>query len=308
MFKKLIKGNLHKFWDWLSYFLILLNIILVPLFLDNKINNAYIMPKSYLFFSLLLVNLLLWSVRVLINKKISHRKSFLDWCLLGLLVVSFFSTIFSVDVSSSFFGRTDYFTINFFVILFSVIFYLILINQLNTQKRWYLVLDTLLVVGGISTIIFLLKVYINTLFPGWSSIFNTISSFSSLFGIWVVFHLILLTGLLMQKGNSVKRTLFYLIFFILHLIALIVLGFSMMWWLLFVGFVLLLCLGIFFVKQIRLLGLYVVFVSLVLSLVFIIFGSPKTMQAVLPAEISLAIPVSWEITYQTIFSSVKNFF
>lgn len=297
-----------KFLDLASYFLILLNVFLVPLFLNKQVSNIFIVSKNYLFFGLVLVNLLFWAIRIIISKRILYRKSFLDWSLLSLFVISFFSAIFSVNVFDSFLGRTDYFTLNFISILFFIVFYLVLVNQLNTEKRWQGVVSVLLVAGGISAISFLLKTIFNISLPGWENIFNSVSSFNSIFGIWIVFQLILASSFLIQKEISLKWTIFNLVLVILHFVVLLVLGFEILWWLLLIGFILILLLGVILINQIRLSWFSVIFIGLILSVIFIVFGSPKSIQATLPAEISLSSAVSWNIANETIFHNTKNFF
>ena len=57
----------------------------------------------------------------------------------------------------------------------------------------------------------------------------------------------------------------------------------------------------------RLSWLSVLFALLIISSVFIAFGSPKSLQTTLPAEVSLDAKSSWSITKNVLFSGVKNF-
>jgi tetratricopeptide (TPR) repeat protein len=304
------KISLFKSVDILSYVLMGLNLLAVPLVMAKNLSNAFVIPKVYIFAGLILLNLLLVAVKVAITKKFVFRQSFLDLPILVFLGTGFLSAIFSVNRYDSFFGRNEFFMLSFIFLLFLVLFYFVLINYLQTVKNWKWLLDGLIFLGGFSTLPFLLKSLVkidifNWLFklPAW----NTIDNVNSLFGLWLIVVFILSAGQVMRKNLVVWRLWLYSVISLLCLAVLLLLGFGNLWWLLLIATILLLFLGVGFVGEARLSALSILFVVLILTVVFIVFGSPKAWQTSVPAEVSLGLKPSLQITYQTLKSSVMNF-
>ena len=80
--------KLVRFFDGASFVAILLNVILVPLFIDKGVFNSYIIPKQYLFIGLVLLNIFLFSAKVVLTKRLDYKHSTLDFFLLTFLLVS----------------------------------------------------------------------------------------------------------------------------------------------------------------------------------------------------------------------------
>ena len=299
--------RLAKFADLFSYSLLLLNIFLLPVFLDSRLANFYVLPKQYLFFGLVLLNLFFWCLKTVVLKKIIFRHSVIDWLLLGILAVALFSSVFSAGISDSFLGRPDYFGISFILLAFSIIFYFVIVNLLDNSKKWQLAVDVLLISGGITSAMFLLKGVFDFSLPWLGGVWNTVDNSNSGFGIWLIFNLAIAGGLVMQRNCTIGRSLAYFLLVLLNCIALLVLGFSFLWWILLVGLGLLLMVGFVSMSEARTGWLTALFVLLILTIVFITFGSPKSVQFPLPSEVSLATKISWNITSDTIFAGVKNF-
>src|SRR3990167_7579170 len=149
--------GLIKFFDAASYALILLSIILVPLFIDKNLFNHYIISKEYLFGGLLLLTMLCFAAKIVLSRKITYRQSMLDAPLLVFLSVALVSSLFSVNLYDSFLGRNENFVLNFVFLLFSVLFYFVIVNTLHNPERWRGVFDTILLVGGTASTLFILK-------------------------------------------------------------------------------------------------------------------------------------------------------
>ncbi|MBI2038144.1 MAG: tetratricopeptide repeat protein [Candidatus Magasanikbacteria bacterium] len=296
-----------KFFDWFSYGLVLLNIIVVPLFVDRNLLNAYALPKQYIFSGFLLVNLLLFALKTILSKKVHYRKSILDVPLLIFLSVALVSSLFSASIYDSFLGRTEYFVFNFSFFVFLVLFYFILVNLLHTPDRWRGVLDAILGVGGFASILFILKTAFGLDLPFINQFWNTVDGINSSFGLWIMPVFIIAAGSLIKKNVEVGRALFYFFVMILCLGVLLIMGFGFFWWVMLIGLILLLLLGVSFLQDARLGWLSALFALLILSCIFIIFGSPKSLQSIVPAEISLDMAPSWAITKNVLFSGAKNF-
>ncbi|MEK7131626.1 MAG: tetratricopeptide repeat protein, partial [Patescibacteria group bacterium] len=299
--------GLIKFFDAASYVLILLSIIFVPLFIDKNLFNPYIISKQYIFAGLLLLTILCFAAKVVLSRKITYRLSMLDVPLSIFLFVSLVSSLFSVNLYDSFLGRNEYFVLNFVFLLFLVLFYFALVNTLHNPQRWRGIFDTILVVGGLASALFILKTLFGLDLPLIGQVWNVVDSANSSFGLWMIIIFILSAGSLIKNNLSVSRALFYFFIMMLALVPLLIMGFGFFWWVMLIGLILLLLLGVSFLQDSRLGWLSVLFFLLIISCVFIIFGSPKSLQSVLPSEASLGAKPSWLITKNVLFSGAKNF-
>ncbi len=299
--------KLVKFFDIFSYVFILLNIITVPLLVGRDMTSLFVVPKQYVFIGFLLFNLLFFAIKTILEKKIFYRQSILDWPLMVLLAIGLVSSLFSLAKYDSFLGRNETFVLSFVFLFFLVVFYFFLVNFLQTPERWRGVLDILLVSGGVVSALFILKVIFkfNTLFIGQA--LNTVDGTSSAFGLWLIPIFVIAAGSLIKKNISLSRNIFYIASMLLSLGALLVVGFGFFWWIILVGLILLLLLGVSFLQDARLGWLSALFALLIMSCVFIVFGSPKFLQTTVPAEISLDAGSSWGIAKGVLFSGVKNF-
>lgn len=296
-----------KIFDVLSYIFILLNIVVVPLFIDKNLLNYFVIPKQYVFIGLLLFNLFFFATKVVLSKKIGFRKSSLDIPILIFLAISLISSLFSSNLYDSFLGRSEYFALNFVFLLFSALLYFLVINTVNSPERWRGILDVILGVGGFASILFILKVIFKLSLPWVGSVWNVVDGTNSAFGLWLVAVFIIAAGLLIKRNLGVGRALFYFFVMLLAVIPLLVMGFKVLWWVLLIGLVLLLLLGASFIHEARVGWLSVLFAVLIMTSIFIIFGSPKSLQSVLPVEVSLDVKPSWSITKSAMFSGAKNF-
>ena len=307
--KNMLNQNqgLIKFFDAASFTFILLGIILTPLFIDKNLFNPFIISKQYIFGGLLLLSILCFAAKIVLSRKITYRQSMLDVPLLVFLFILLVSSLFSVNLYDSFLGRNEYFVLNFVFLLFLVLFYFALVNTLHNPQRWRGIFDTVLVVGGAASALFILKTLFGLNLPFVGFVWNVVDSANSSFGLWMIIIFILAAGSLIKNNISVSRALFYFFIMILALVPLFVMGFGFFWWIILIGLILLLLLGVSFLQEARLGWLTVLFALLIISCVFIIFGSPRSLQSVLPSEVSLDVKPSWLITKNVLFSGAKDF-
>ena len=295
--------------DVASYALIVATVFVMPLIGDKSLVNSFIIPKQYVFIGMMLLGILFWGVKTVLAKKISYSRSILDFPILATLGVGLLSSALSSNFYYSFLGRGEYFVINFLFLLFLGILYFLAISVVNTPARWEGVCDALILSGGITGLLFFVQtVFGLDIIKYWiGSAWNTVSQLNQAFGLWMVFIFVLSAGQLIKKELTTGRSLFYFLITILSFTVLALLGFSNLWWVLLVGIVLLLLVGATFITHARLGWLSVLFTFLVLSVVFITFGSPKAIQRSLPPEVSLGMGPSWSISIGTLVSGVKNF-
>ena len=305
MFQK----QLTKFFEFGSYFLILLSILAVPLLVDNNLVNPYIIPKEYVFGGLVLLAALFWAARIVLSRKVLYRQSFADKALAIFFVAALASAAFSVGRSDSFLGVGDYYVLSFILLTLSVLFYIVTVNHLTTARRWRVVLDGVVLVGGLTAALFLSRVIFgfDLLSKIGISAWNLVDPTNAAFGVWLVVIFMLSAGQLIKKNHPVGRSLFNFFVALLALGCLLTLGFVILWWVLLVALTLLLLLGITFLSEARLGWLTVLFALLVANIIFLSFGSPRVLQSPVPSEVALGARSSWNITVATITDGPKNF-
>jgi Flp pilus assembly protein TadD len=304
-------GNqrLLKVLDTLSYIFLIVNAVAIPLFMDKNLVNFYIIPKQYVFICLLLASVILFVAKMIISKSLSFRRSIMDLPILGLLLVALFSSIFSANHSDSFLGRNEYFVFNYVYLIFLAVFYFLVVNFINSRSRWTGMIDAIIYTGGFTALLFAVKAIFKLDVIGWimPGALNTIDKLNTPFGLWIAIIFILAAGNMLKRNLSLVKTLLYFSVAILSLVTLILLSFSVLWWVVISGLIVLLLVGVSFMKEVRLGWVSALFALLVLTVVFIAFGTPRAMQTSVPAEISLGASPSWAIGTQTIFSGAKDF-
>jgi len=293
--------------DILSYVFVLATVVLVPLFFDKGLVNYFVLPKQYLFIGLVLLNILIFAVKVVLSRRFYYRQSVLDVPLLILLLIALVSSFFSSSLYNSFLGRNETFLISFVFLVFCTLFYFTITNIVTTINKWRLTIDILLIVGAISSMLFILKNIFNFTLPIIGNVYNVVSGSNIAFGFWLILMIILSAGKLIKKNVQVSQAIFYFFVLMISFIPLLVIGFKLLWWVLVIALLLLLLYGFSFIKSSRIGWLSIIFALSIIVVNFIIFGSPKSLMVKLPAELSLSTAPSWTITKQTVFSGAKNF-
>ena len=302
-------NRLFRALDICSYVFLLINIVAMPLFVSKSLVNFYVIPKQYVFIGLVLVNLLLYAAKLILSKKLSYIKSYLDIPFLGFLGIFLLSSIFSVNSVDSFFGRSEYFIINFFFLLFLILFYFLINNNIKSYRGWLGIVDAIIYTGGLTALVFLLKVVfkldlLNYIVPG---AWNTIDKINTPFGLWLIIIFVLAAGQIIKRNVSLGKALSYFFVTLASFVCLIMLSFNILWWMFLVGLVLLLLVGVSFVNEVRVGWVSALFAFLVMVVIFLSFGSPKYLQTQVPAEVALGYKPSWNISYKTALSGVKEF-
>lgn len=297
-----------KISNFFSYFLLILNIIAVPLALDPAVANPHLISKEYLFIGLVLLNILLWTVRAILFKKLLYIQSVLDKPVLFLLGAALLSAFFSVTRTDSFLGRNDYFALHFVLLFFLALFSAVIVQHVNTAERWQRSLDALVTVGAVAATLFFVKFFFRfDLLGRWfPNNFNVIDQTNSAFGVWLIALCLIAAGQLIRKDLAVGRAIGYFYAALLSYLSLVTLGFAVLWWLLLAGLVLLLLVGVSSLKEARLGWLSTLFAAFILIVIFIVFGTPKMVQSTVPAEAALSHHSSWLIVSKALVSNAKN--
>jgi tetratricopeptide (TPR) repeat protein len=171
--------------------------------------------------------------------------------------------------------------------------------------------DVFVGVGGISALLFVTKSVFD--FDIIAKVFganawNAFDNLNSAFGVFLISVFIVSAGQIMQKGLNIIRTVLYCAVSALCFWVLVLLSFKVLWWVLLVGLLFLLLVGVNFLKETRNGWLSILFLTLIFVIVFIIFGTPKSFQEAVPSEVALGKGPSWEVSKDTIFSSAKKLF
>lgn len=299
----------YKISNTLAYVFLLLAVLVTPLFVVKNLMNFYILPKQYIFISLTLLSLLFVAVTVILTKRLEYRRSAVDLPVLLILGVGLLSTIFSVTGYESFIGRNEYSLMNFIYLVFLVTFFFLINNCVTTRARWQTMVDALVAASGISAVLFIVKAVFHLDLPAawFPPVWNFIDGTNSTFGVWLVVGFLVSAGYLIKRDIPIARLLCYFSVAALSLLALVLLSFKILWWLLLVGVILLLLVGVSFLREARLGWLSVLFAVLIVVAVFIVFNSPKLLQANVPPEVSLGMKPSWVVTANTMTSGIKDF-
>ncbi len=301
-------ARLAKIFDGLVYVLFAASVVALPLFSDNRLVNAFVLPKQYVLIGLIVLMLLAVLGRTLLSRTLRFRRSALDWLLLVIVGAGLISASFSVDSRLSFFGRNDYFIFNFVWLLFLAVYYFIGLSCLNTARRWQGVYYAAVITGGVSAATFIVKTLwhpalLNSLMPA----SNSVEPANGLFGVWLVVTFILAAGLPIKKQISKSAAWIGVAVSLLVLAALLLLSFKLLWWLMLAALLLLLVLGVSFIHQARLSWLSTLFSLLILTIIFLLFDTPRSLQQVFPVEVYLSPQPSWSISTAALFNSPKNF-
>ncbi|MDO8625859.1 MAG: tetratricopeptide repeat protein [Candidatus Magasanikbacteria bacterium] len=295
--------------DAITFGLLIAAAILVPWAVDNSVTNSFALSKLLVSAGLCLLALLVFAVKIVFSKKIILVRSFLDFPLLGLLVAAFLSALWSVARGDSFWGNNSYLVISFALLLSSVIWYFVCLNTISTVRRWESLVHAIVLVGGTSALVFILKAVwhwdvLNYLV---GSALNPVDIANSAFGVWLIVIFVLAAGKLISRSLPAAWLLIYFFIALLTFVSLVLLGFTIIWWLLLLALALLLALGITLIKVSRVGWLSVLFILFLITALLLAFGPPKNFQNIVPSEVVLNGASSWLIARDTVLFGVKNF-
>lgn len=304
-----------KKWNVLQqapFVVLVLMAFLLPL-LYSPLTRDPLTPVKTLFFVFgSLFALLLWGIRTYTEKTLTLRKSILDVPFMLFAGAALLSTIFSIAPSVSFLGQMAHAVLSLQLIWASVLFTWLVIQETQTAARFQIFLQALLLGLFLSGLIFLfgdtLLLRELALMLGLDVIaLNSISSLNSVFGVVMTLMVMLSTGMLLKKDTGILAGFVPTATLVTGVACLFRGGFSFVWALAALGFALIAFLGWAMSKHIRKWALLGVSIALVLSLLFIFFGSPAALRTTLPTEVTLGVVPSWQIVYQTLLDGPKQF-
>jgi tetratricopeptide (TPR) repeat protein len=285
-----------------------LTIFLVPLFFLPWSFEALEWNKQYLLYFLIMVGLLSWLAKMMIEKRIEFHRTPLDLPVIGFWFIVLISSLASATRTQSMLGALNNISFGFVPLTFYTLFYFLATNTLYDTAKIKRAINFLAYSGLVAILFFFLNVFgfwrlikVNFAFS------NTISSLSTVFGVYLI--LVMCRGLygLLLKKNGAGESVFSGIIALLSLAALVMVGFKLVWVMTAIALFVLLVFAMTHIEEMRSVWISAVFGIFVVSLIFILIGVPSFAVAQLPLEVSLSAGSSWNIATDTLGSGIKNF-
>ena len=314
--KVLIKqqSNAVKILDHIINGAIFLVFFLCPLFFTGLVAQDAGFEKMMLFYFLVLLGAIAWVVKAEITGQLKIKKTPLDWPIAGFLTVFIISTILSVSRKDSLIGAYGNPGKSLAAVIVFVIFYYLLINNINLKKIkilfWGLAGSASIMV--IFSLLQLLGKFIIPLDFTKDISFNPLGSLSAL-SMYIVIILPLLVVGLAQVNEihpSFKNKIFQIaikIFLsaivLLSLFILALLNGFTFWPAAIVGMVIVLMFLLAKIIRISSSSLIIPITTFLLLIILLVLGNFKVIALNLPAEVSLSRGVSWNIAKNSL---IKN--
>jgi len=268
-----------------------------PLFFVGLSAQGIGFEKMILFYFLVLVGFVVYIAKGILDGELQFKRTILDWPILGLVIVAIISTSLSVGVKDSLIGAYGSLPKSLAALLIFVLFYYLLINNINAQRIktlfWSLIVSSSVVT--IYSIAQLFGIFILPFKFAQSVNFNPIGASSSLAMFLVISIPLLIIGINHLKGvGKIAIKVLLLIILFLNLIILIALKGFAFWPIVIVGAVIIIIAGFSKIVEMERANIFFPIGILLISIVFLI-GNFNIFKLDVPAEISLSRLASWEI-------------
>jgi Tfp pilus assembly protein PilF len=231
-------ANYLKRCEKVSKISIYLLAFLLPLFFLPWTGDVLNFNKQALLIFLVFVSFFAWLLKILISGKFRFTFSWIHIPLLVLFLVLLFSTLFSLYSYGSFWGWPQAASESFLTLLCLVLFYFLTINIFEKEEIFYLVVY-LLFSAFLAMFFGAFQLFGKFMFPfafSKTPSFNTVGSTGSL-AIFAAVLLPLLILLIIKVRKKLLRV-FFVASAILSALILVLINFSIAWWLVIVGAVL----------------------------------------------------------------------
>jgi len=196
-----------------------------PLFFSGLVFQGSGFEKMILFYFLVLIGIILWISKGVVQGKLELKKTPIDWFLLGLFIIYSLSTIYSVNQKDSLIGSLGSPTKGFLALLVFILFYYLLVNNINLKKiKLYFILfvsSSALVL--IYSFFQLLGIYLLPFNFTHSNVFNPIGSITALtmFLIAILPLLMIAFAQLDEFFPKLKRSFSYVIKSLIFIVVLL---------------------------------------------------------------------------------------
>ncbi|MBI5022789.1 MAG: tetratricopeptide repeat protein [Candidatus Magasanikbacteria bacterium] len=284
-----------------------LTVFLIPIFYLPFTDEKLELNKYFLLYFLIFVSLLCWLGRSLIKKSFEIRRTPLDIPLLAIWFLYFLTALLSQDKFLSFFGDFSFLGLSFFGLTVFAVFYFLIVQNLLKISQILGAVYLFLFGGTLSAAYWLLFTFKLFDWPSFLPKFNLVNGSNTLFGVYLAVIFVMYLAFLTVKKRELVLDVFFLLCALINLVALVVLGFKLIWIITAAAIFLMLVFFLTYAEKVRTVWISIAFTIFVISLLFIFLGVPKFLTANLPLEVSLSSNISWQIATDTITAGAKNF-
>lgn len=271
--------------------------------------DALEFPKQYLLAALVIPSLVFWLLSGITSnpKRFLIRRTSFDYALIGVLLVTFISSILSDERMTSIFGDHNAMTFSFLsLILYALVYFLIVqTHDVGEERRL-----AVIVMAGMAVLSGLFIV--RTLFPAWTAWTgipgnSSFSSFASQFSLAAGVGIVLMLGRLMHKETAPATQAALVVGLLTCVTAITMVGFRVSWILLAVGLVVLLMYAVTKMDELKIFWVSAAMCLFVPVLLFIFIGTPQFLTVNLPIEVTVGNGISWDIGRSVMTSNVLHF-
>ena len=145
-----IKTTSTKGLDFIIVGAISLIFFLCPLFFTGFVGQGLGFEKMILFYFLVLIGLVAWVTKGVIQGELNLKRTPLDWPIVATIVIYMVSTFFSISAKDSFIGSYGSATKGLAAVIIFALFYYLVINNITVKRVktffWALIFSSFLVI------------------------------------------------------------------------------------------------------------------------------------------------------------------
>lgn len=286
-------------------------VLLTPLFWLPFSFEAFEYNKQYLLFFLVSLGFFAWLAKqVIYDKEVKFRKSPIDYLVLGFLLISLISAIFSVDGNSSFFGFYGRFSNGLIGLLGFGILYFLITNNVSIEERSPKISAGKLLSSLLYSAAAVVAVAYLSIFGIWQKLgflqivqqktFNPVAGSLEGLSVFLSIMIVLLSGLMLNKTRSVL----YWILLPASLGLMMIIDFTPAWIILLATLVLFV--GVSLAKRIFKENVNQLLIPIVLIIISAVFIFLQPIKMNLPQEQVLPQAISWQVGLQAATDNFKN--
>ena len=283
---------------------------LIPIFFLPITPDAVEFNKQFLLYLLIIIGLVAWVGKGITEKKLIIRRTPLDVPLLLVAATLLVSSIISKNKHFSFWGDYTMLTNSLVSFVFYILFYLLVLNNVESVKKVSRLLAALVISAALSVLYFLIQSFglfnfKNFPIPRWT----VTADLPTHFGYFLVIAMIVILSLVITKKGGFwrARNILGLLGMLVILAGLVFLGFKSVWVIAAIAIFLFLVFSLSRVEEVYVPWMSIGFSIMVVAILFLLLGQPKFLTANLPTEVALSPGISWKVTTASLSDNLKQF-
>ncbi|MDP3964946.1 MAG: hypothetical protein Q8Q20_04845, partial [bacterium] len=228
----IFRRNEHTIFDLILRLAVIAAVVLTPLVFLTEFRSQFDLHKSLIFSLLTLVAVLAWLAKIVFRKGMRYRRTMLDIpvAVFGLLYVVV--TMFSTNWFQSIAGVSNYYQHTLTVMVFTILFFYVIVNNFRTRQEIEALLGSWLAAGVVVTVVSFFQLL------GWYPFaadsthlpdFNLIGSSALALGFYLVSLLPLLLGWMIKAQRPVQRIALF-VATVLNFAVLALLDYGLVWY------------------------------------------------------------------------------